>query len=46
MALSVIGMISAATGELTPVPGAIIQEVIDESARLNGLRAEYPTHVI
>jgi heavy metal translocating P-type ATPase len=39
MALSVIGMAFAATGHLSPVAGAISQEVIDVLAVLNALRA-------
>jgi P-type E1-E2 ATPase len=46
MALSVIGMIFAATGYLTPVAGAISQEVIDVLAVLNALRAAFPPKVI
>jgi len=39
MALSVIGMILAALGYLSPVAGAVAQEVIDVLAVLNALRA-------
>ncbi len=46
MALSVIGMIFAATGHLSPVSGAITQEVIDVLAVLNALRAAFPPKVI
>ena len=46
MALSVIGMIFAATGHLSPVSGAITQEVIDVLAVLNALRAAFPPRVI
>ncbi len=46
MALSVIGMMFAATGHLTPVAGAIAQEVIDVLAVLNALRAAFPPKVI
>ena len=46
MALSVVGMIFAATGHLTPVAGAITQEVIDVLAVLNALRAAFPPQVI
>jgi len=46
MALSVIGMIFAATGHLSPVSGAIIQEIIDVLAVLNALRAAFPPKVI
>jgi heavy metal translocating P-type ATPase len=46
MALSVVGMAFAATGHLTPVFGAIAQEVIDVLAVLNALRAAFPPKVI
>lgn len=46
MALSVVGMAFAATGHLTPVAGAITQEVIDVLAVLNALRAAFPPKVI
>ena len=46
MALSVIGMIVAATGHLSPVSGAITQEIIDVAAVLNALRAAWPPRVI
>lgn len=46
MALSVIGMIFAATGHLSPVSGAIAQEVIDVLAVLNALRAAFPPKVL
>jgi P-type E1-E2 ATPase len=39
LALSVAGMIAAAFGLLTPVQGAIFQEVIDVAVILNALRA-------
>ncbi|MFA5985711.1 MAG: heavy metal translocating P-type ATPase [Methylococcaceae bacterium] len=42
MALSVIGMGFASLGYLTPVAGAIAQEVIDVLAVLNALRAAIP----
>jgi len=42
MALSLIGMVFAGLGYLTPVAGAIIQEVIDVLAVLNALRAAIP----
>ncbi len=45
MALSVIGMVFAATGNLSPVNGAITQEVIDVLAILNALRAAFPPKV-
>jgi heavy metal translocating P-type ATPase len=37
--LSVIGMIAAALGYLTPVQGSLLQEVIDVAVILNALRA-------
>jgi heavy metal translocating P-type ATPase len=37
--LSVIGMVAAAFGYLTPVQGALLQEVIDVAVILNALRA-------
>jgi heavy metal translocating P-type ATPase len=46
MALSVSGMAFAATGHLSPVSGAIAQEVIDILAVLNALRAAFPPSVI
>jgi heavy metal translocating P-type ATPase len=46
MVLSVIGMGLAATGHLSPVSGAITQEVIDVLAVLNALRAAFPPRVI
>lgn len=46
MALSVIGMVFAATGHLSPVAGAITQEIIDVLAVLNALRAAFPPKVI
>jgi heavy metal translocating P-type ATPase len=42
IALSVIGMFVAAAGHLTPIAGAIIQEVIDVAAVLNALRVAFP----
>ncbi len=42
MALSVLGMVLAAFGHLTPVAGAISQEIIDVFAVLNALRAAFP----
>lgn len=42
MALSLIGMVFAGLGYLTPVAGAIIQEAIDVLAVLNALRAAIP----
>lgn len=46
MALSIVGMGLAAAGYLTPVSGAIGQEVIDVLAVLNALRAAFPPAVI
>jgi heavy metal translocating P-type ATPase len=46
MVLSLIGMGLAATGHLSPVSGAITQEVIDVLAVLNALRAAFPPKVI
>ena len=43
MTLSMIGMVIAAAGHLTPVAGAITQEVIDVAAVLNALRVTLPT---
>lgn len=43
MALSLIGMVAAATGYLPPVAGAVAQEVIDLVAVLNALRMALPT---
>ena len=45
MALSIIGMAFAATGHLSPVSGAITQEVIDVLAVLNASRAAWPPGV-
>ncbi|MDF1850895.1 MAG: heavy metal translocating P-type ATPase [Verrucomicrobiales bacterium] len=42
MALSVVGMLFAAFGYLSPVAGAITQEVIDVLAVLNALRVALP----
>jgi cation transport ATPase len=42
MALSMAGMIAAATGHLPPVAGAVAQEVIDVVVVLNALRAAWP----
>ncbi|RYJ03178.1 MAG: cadmium-translocating P-type ATPase, partial [Acetobacteraceae bacterium] len=36
--LSVLGMLAAAAGQLTPVQGAVLQEVIDVAVILNALR--------
>jgi heavy metal translocating P-type ATPase len=42
MALSVVGMVFAATGHLPPVAGAIAQEAIDLLAIVNALRVAVP----
>ena len=42
MVFSVLGMLLAAGGHLTPVAGAIGQEIIDVVAVLNALRAAFP----
>jgi len=42
MALSVIGMAAAAAGYLSPVTGALLQEVIDVAAVVNALRVAIP----
>ena len=46
MLLSVVGMVLAASGSMTPVEGAICQEVIDVLAVLNALRAAMPPRVL
>jgi heavy metal translocating P-type ATPase len=46
MALSLIGMLLAATGYLPPVAGAITQEVIDVLAVLNALRVAIPPRAL
>jgi P-type E1-E2 ATPase len=46
MALSLGGMILASMGYLTPVAGAVCQEVIDVLAVLNALRAALPPRVM
>ncbi|MBC7529510.1 MAG: cadmium-translocating P-type ATPase [Chthonomonadaceae bacterium] len=46
MILSVVGMGLAATGHLTPVAGAMSQEIIDVLAVLNALRAAFPPKVL
>jgi heavy metal translocating P-type ATPase len=42
MALSIVGMLLASAGYLSPVVGALTQEVIDVLAVLNALRASLP----
>ncbi len=46
MILSMVGMAFAATGHLSPVSGAIAQEIIDVLAVLNALRAAFPPKVL
>jgi P-type E1-E2 ATPase len=46
MALSLIGMLVAAMGYLSPVAGAITQEVIDIIAVANALRAAVPPRTL
>ena len=41
LGLSLIGMAVAATGHLTPIAGALIQEAIDIAVILNALRASF-----
>jgi cation transport ATPase len=42
MSLSIVGMFLASGGFLSPVAGALTQEVIDVLAVLNALRATVP----
>jgi cation transport ATPase len=46
MTLSAVGMLVAASGHLSPVAGALTQEVIDVLAVLNALRAAFPPRMI
>jgi heavy metal translocating P-type ATPase len=46
MGLSLVGMAAAATGHLSPIDGAIGQEVIDVLAILNALRTAWPPRVL
>lgn len=46
MGLSLIGMIAAACGYITPLQGALLQEGIDVAVILNALRALYDTDAI
>ncbi|MEX2033982.1 MAG: heavy metal translocating P-type ATPase, partial [Xanthobacteraceae bacterium] len=39
--LSILGMVAAALGHITPVQGALLQELIDVAVILNALRALY-----
>jgi len=42
MALSILGMLAAASGYLQPVTGAVAQEIIDLAAVLNAVRVSLP----
>ena len=44
MGLSTLAMLAATIGRLTPVPAAIVQEVIDVAVILNALRALRPAY--
>jgi P-type E1-E2 ATPase len=46
MSLSLVGMMFAAAGHLSPVAGAISQEIIDVLAVLNAVRTAFPPRVI
>jgi heavy metal translocating P-type ATPase len=46
MVLSIGGMLFAASGHLSPVGGAVAQEIIDVLAVLNALRAAFPPKVL
>ena len=46
MALSTVGMIVAAVGYLSPVSGALAQEVIDLLAVFNALRVALPPRTL
>ena len=46
MAVSVAGMLIAASGHLSPVSGAVGQEIIDVLAVLNALRAAFPPKIV
>jgi heavy metal translocating P-type ATPase len=46
MLLSIAGMLVASAGYLSPVDGAISQEVIDVAAVLNALRAAFPPRLM
>jgi cation transport ATPase len=39
MAISIVAMVFAAAGRLSPVAGALFQEVVDLAVILNALRA-------
>jgi len=42
MAISLIGMLAAASGHLSPIAGAVTQELIDLAAVLNAVRVSLP----
>ena len=47
--LSILGMIAAALGYITPVQGALLQELIDVAVIVNALRAlkgRKPSHTV
>jgi P-type E1-E2 ATPase len=46
MALSIVGMLAAAAGFLSPVAGAVLQEVIDVAAVVNALRVAVPPKIL
>ena len=46
MAVSIAGMLIAASGHLSPVSGAVGQEIIDVLAVLNALRAAFPPKIV
>jgi len=46
MGLSLVGMAAAATGHLSPINGAVSQELIDVLAIVNALRAAWPPRVL
>jgi len=46
MLLSIVAMFFAAGGALSPVTGALVQEVIDVVAILNALRASFPPKIL
>ena len=45
MALSMLGMLLAAVGRLSPIEGAVAQEIIDLAAVLNALRVALPSRL-
>jgi heavy metal translocating P-type ATPase len=46
MAISIAGMAYGAAGRMSPVEGAVLQEIIDVVAVLNALRAAWPPRVV